>query len=157
MPMATGHLPIGSSSRRVPQAGAAVPRTGNSPGADLEAPPHDGRALVKGAGDKCQHSKEKQGPNVSADPVEENWTLSALEVTPVTRSQEMAQKAGNACSVLVHLTASWPPTMLFITPRGLGASAELGYHTSWGAWHVLRGCREKRAPPGMARGRPNKG
>lgn len=43
MPTATGHLPIGSSSRRVPQAGAAVPRTGNVPGADLEAPPHKGR------------------------------------------------------------------------------------------------------------------
>ena len=37
--MATGYLPIGSCSRRVPQAGAAVPRTGNVPGADLEALP----------------------------------------------------------------------------------------------------------------------
>ena len=42
--MATGDLPIGSCSRRVPQAGAAVPRTGNVPEADLEAPPSKGRA-----------------------------------------------------------------------------------------------------------------
>lgn len=54
--MATGHLPIGSSSRRVPQDGAAVPRTGNVPGADLEAPPHEGRA--RGGRGQTQTQKE---------------------------------------------------------------------------------------------------
>lgn len=43
MPTVTGYLSIGSSSKRVPQAGAAVPRTGNVPGADLGAPLHESR------------------------------------------------------------------------------------------------------------------
>lgn len=54
---ATGYLPIGSSSRRVPQAGAAVPRTGNVPGADLEALRQAGPV---GVGDRHKHMEEEK-------------------------------------------------------------------------------------------------
>lgn len=55
--MATGYLPIGSCSRRVPQAGAAVPRTGNVPGADLEVPPS--KDTARGGGGQTQTQKKQ--------------------------------------------------------------------------------------------------
>ncbi|CAI9154493.1 unnamed protein product [Rangifer tarandus platyrhynchus] len=110
--MTTGYLPIGSCSRRVPQAGAAVPRTGNVPGADLEALPSKDTARRGGGQTNTGRSKTQAQ---SADPAEERHRSLSAGVTPGTRSQEMAPKAGNACSVLVHRLASWPTPELFIT------------------------------------------
>lgn len=110
--MAIGHLPIGSSSRRVPQTGAAVPRTGNVPGPDLEAPPQEGRP-GGGGGQTCESRSRIQEQSRDLG-VECNSTLSAPEVPPVTQSQEMSQKAGNARSALLHRPASPPTTVLFI-------------------------------------------
>lgn len=113
MPTATGHLPIGSSSRRVPQACTAVPRTGNVPERTWKR--HLREAGLVGAGDK--HTEEEKTHAWRGDPgLESNSTRPAPEVAPVTQSQEWFR--GQGLRTLSRCTrASLPTTALFIKPQ----------------------------------------
>ena len=151
--MATGYLPIGSCSRRVPQAGAAVPRTGNVPGADLEALPS--KDTARGGGGQT-HTQEEARLKRRVQ------TLQRRGIGVICGSHSWHTIPGHGSESGECMFCPGAPVGFLAYPWAIyispGPSAALGYHMSRGCvWRTLRGCWEKRVPSGTVMGGSNKG